>query len=178
VLDVGANIGLFALSLMERYYGLKIFCLEPAPITLACLERNVAESPWRDRHQVAILSDAVGAENGKAMITYFPRTPINSTLYLAEKRQEWDRIVEDISPAQLKRIHKGLALLPRWLIHLILKPLLNNAVTQTCNVRTVSDVIAQFDLASIDLLKIDIEGAEWTRYAALRSLIGGGVGNL
>ena len=160
VLDIGANIGLFALSLMERFHGLKIVCLEPAPLTRACLERNVAESPWRDHHQITILSDAVGAENAEAMITYFPRMPGNSTLCLAEKRQEWDRIVEDIGPTQLQRIHKGLALLPRWLIRLILKPLLKNAVTLPCKVRTVSDIIAQLDLARIDLLKIDIEGAE------------------
>jgi FkbM family methyltransferase len=168
VLDLGANVGLFALSLMERFYGLTIVCLEPAPVTRACLERNVAESPWRDRHQITILSDAVGAVTAEAMITYFPRTPGNSTLCLAEKRQEWDRIVEDIGPTQLQRIHKGLALLPRWLIRLILKPLLNNAVPQPCLVRTVSDIIAQLDLARIDLLKMDIEGAEMD---ALRGIV-------
>ena len=75
VLDIGANIGLFALSLMERFYGLKIVCVEPAPITRACLERNVAGSPRRDRHQITILSDAIGAENAEAMITYFPACP-------------------------------------------------------------------------------------------------------
>jgi FkbM family methyltransferase len=160
VLDIGANIGLFALSLMQRFYGLKIVCLEPAPLTRACLERNVAESPWRDRHHITILADAIGAESAEATITYFPRMPGNSTLRLAEKRQEWDRMVKEIGPTQLRRIHKGLALLPRWLIRLILKPALKNAVAQPCNVRTVSDVIAQFDLPRIDLLKIDIEGAE------------------
>ena len=160
VLDIGANIGLFALSLMERFYGLKIVCVEPAPLTRACLERNVAESPRRDRHQITILSDAIGAENAEAMITYFPRLPGNSTLCLAEKRKEWNRLIEDVGPAQLQRIHKELGLLPRWIVRLILKPMLKNAVTQRCKVRTVTNIVAELDLSRIDLLKIDVEGAE------------------
>lgn len=160
VLDIGANVGLFALSLMERFDGLRIVCLEPAPLTRACLERNVAESQWRDRHQVTILADAAGAANAEAMITYFPNVPGNSTLFPTDKRQEWDQMIEDMSPLQAQRIHKGLALLPRWLVRLIVKPLLGTAVTQPCRVRTVSDIITHLDLARVDLLKIDIEGAE------------------
>ena len=70
-LDIGANVGLFALSLMERFDGLSIVCLEPVPLTRACLERNIAESRWRGRHQVTILADAAGSANADAMITYF-----------------------------------------------------------------------------------------------------------
>ena len=164
ILDIGANVGLFALSLMERFRDLKIFCLEPAPITRGCLTRNLAESPRRDLHQVKVLSDAVGADNADAMITYFSRAPGNSTLFPAEKHLDWDRIIEDIGPAQVRRIHKGLGLLPRWLIRLItealMKPLLRDVVVQPCKVRPLSDVMAQLDLTRIDLLKIDVEGAE------------------
>jgi len=160
VLDLGANVGLFTLSLMERFHGLKIVCLEPAPFSRTCLERNIAASPWRDRHQITILPDAVGAENGNAMITYFPHAPSNSTLYPVDKRLEWERMLKDMGPKELQRIHKGLPLLPRWLIRLIFKPLARDAVTQPCKVRTLSDIRGQLDLARIDLLKIDVEGAE------------------
>src|SRR6185503_7380539 len=44
VFDVGANIGMFGLSLMERFSGLRLFCFEPVPGTYACLERNLGES--------------------------------------------------------------------------------------------------------------------------------------
>jgi FkbM family methyltransferase len=160
ILDLGANVGLFALSAMERFHDLKVVCVEPAPLTWACLERNVAESKWRERHQVTVLPDAIGADNGEAVITYFVSAPGNSTLFPADKRQEWDRIVEGISPTQLKKIHTGLALLPRAFIRLIAKPVRSNVVTHPCKVRTVSDIIAQLGLVRIDLLKIDIEGAE------------------
>lgn len=160
ILDIGANVGLFALSLMERFDGLKIICLEPAALTRACLERNVAESRRRDRHQTTILADAVGSENAETTITYFPNVPGNSTLFPAAKRLEWERMLEEMSPRQAQRIHRGLALAPRWLVRLIVKPLLGNGVTQPCRVRTVSDIIARLGLARVDLLKIDIEGAE------------------
>lgn len=160
ILDVGANVGMFALSLMERFDDLRIVCLEPAPPTRACLERNIAESRRRDRHQVTILADAVGSNNAEAAITYFPNVPGNSTLFPTEKRQEWDRMLEGLSPLQLKRIHKGLTLLPRWLMRLIATSLFKPAVIHPCRVRTVSDIIAQLGLTNVDLLKIDIEGAE------------------
>ena len=69
-------------------------------------------------------------------------------------------MIEDVGPAQLQRIHKELGLLPRWIARLILKPMLKNAVTQPCKVRTVTNIVAELDLSRIDLLKIDVEGAE------------------
>jgi len=65
------------------------------------------------------------------MITYFPRMPGNSTPCPAEKRQELE-----INPVQLQKIHKGIVVLPRWLICLVAKPLLKNAVAQPCKIRT------------------------------------------
>ena len=44
ILDVGANVGLFALSVMERFRDLKLVCVEPVPAIRACLARNLMES--------------------------------------------------------------------------------------------------------------------------------------
>ena len=41
VLDIGANVGLFALSLMERFSGLKIVCIEPAPAQEAVMQQMI-----------------------------------------------------------------------------------------------------------------------------------------
>ncbi len=85
ILDIGANVGLFALSVMERFRGVKMVCVEPVPNTRACLERNVTESPWRNHHEIAIVASAIGSTTSKTTITYFPRVPGNSTLHLSEK---------------------------------------------------------------------------------------------
>src|SRR6516225_8229116 len=66
VFDVGSHVGLFALSLMERFRNLRLYCFEPVPHTHACLERNLAESLHRRKHKITVLNVAVGANEGEA----------------------------------------------------------------------------------------------------------------
>lgn len=167
IVDVGANVGLFAMSVMERFRNLRIFCLEPVANIRACLSRNLAESPWRTLHDVTVLAYASGAANGEATISYFPQTPANSTLHMADKRREWADIVGEITPAELWRHNRVLAvLLPfvfplrRMVFNRYVAPVLDNAVSMRCEVRTLSETIRQQALERIDLLKIDVEGAE------------------
>src|SRR5690349_20960710 len=42
VVDAGANIGLFTLSLLARGLPIRVLCFEPVPANRACLERNLA----------------------------------------------------------------------------------------------------------------------------------------
>jgi FkbM family methyltransferase len=167
ILDVGANIGMFALSVMERFRGVKMVCVEPVPNTRACLVRNVTESPWRNHHEVTILASAIGSTNGEATISYFPRAPGNSTLHLGDKRREWGTIADEITFSQIWKWNKPLALLllpvypwRRRLFTRFVGLVLDNPVTLRCEVRTLSDTIRQQGLEHIDLLKIDVEGAE------------------
>jgi FkbM family methyltransferase len=160
IVDLGANVGLFALSAMERFNDLKLLCVEPVPSTRACLERNLEESSWRSQHAITVLSYAIGSANGEATIAYFPQAPGNSTLHLAEKRREWNRIADDITSAQLRKLNKVFGWLPRRIVTWFMRPMLNEAVTFKCNVCTLSDIILQQGLERIDLLKIDVEGAE------------------
>jgi nonribosomal peptide synthetase DhbF len=167
VLDVGANIGLFALSVMQRCESAHVVCVEPVPDVRACLERNVAESSWRKRHTVTVLDHAIGSRNGTASIAYFPRTPANSTMHLSDKRREWAAIVDEISVPQLWKLNKWFAVLLvftfpwRRRVHArFVAPVLAECVTVGCEVRTLSDTIRRHGLEQIDLLKVDIEGAE------------------
>jgi FkbM family methyltransferase len=160
ILDVGANIGLFALSLMERFRGLKIVCFEPVPNTRACLERNVKECRWRNLHEIEILANAVGSANGEATIAYFPKAPGNSTLHLEEKLHEWNRMADALTPSLIRKWNKAYALLPRRVIAWFMRPLLDDTVGFRCEVCTLSDTIRRQGLERIDLLKIDNEGAE------------------
>lgn len=160
ILDVGANVGLFALSVMERFRGLRIVCFEPVPNTHAYLERNVKESRWRNHHEIEILANAVGSTNREATIAYFPKAPGNSTLHLEEKLDEWNRMADALTPSLIRKWNKAYALLPRRLIARFMRPLLDVSVGFRCEVCTLSDTIRQQGLERIDLLKIDIEGAE------------------
>jgi FkbM family methyltransferase len=167
ILDVGANVGLFALSVMERFRGVKIVCVEPVPAIRACLVRNVTESPSRNHHDVTILASAIGSTNAEATISYFPQTPGNSTMHLGDKRREWAAIVNEITFSQLWKRNKVLAFLllfafpwRRRVFTRYVAPVFDNVVTVRCDVRTLSETIRQQRLEQVDLLKIDVEGAE------------------
>jgi FkbM family methyltransferase len=163
ILDVGANVGMFALSVMERFREVKIVCVEPVPVTRACLVRNLRESPWRKNHQIAILDSALGSASAEGTIAYFPRVPGNSTLHLDDKRVEWQTMVEAMTPRQIWKRNKLLALLLLPIYpwrHRLFTRFVGPVVTMRCNVRTLSETIRQHGLDRIDLLKIDVEGAE------------------
>lgn len=166
VLDIGSNVGIFALSLMERFRNLQIYCFEPVPGTRSCLVRNIGESPWRIGHDVTILDLALGATDTEAKIEYFSRAPGNSTLFSADKLHEFRDIMEAIRFPDLWRARKKLGLLVpllypfRHVIQRRLEHLLSNSELIPCKVRTLSNVIRNQQVERIDLLKIDVEGSE------------------
>jgi hypothetical protein len=134
----------------------------------------VTESPWWNRHEIIFLASAIGSTNAEATISFFPRTPGNSTLHLGEKRRERakmiDEIVAETTPTRNWNMNKNkaralmfLSLYPwrRSLLNRFFKrPVFDNPVTSQCEVRTLSDTIQRQALEHVDLLKIDIEGAE------------------
>src|SRR5690348_12162370 len=75
VIDAGANVGAFTISLIERCKGLTIVAVEPSPVTRTCLERNLADAPGRQRNEVRILPIALGARRDTLTLTYFPDAP-------------------------------------------------------------------------------------------------------
>jgi FkbM family methyltransferase len=163
IFDVGANVGMFALSVMERFRDVKMVCVEPVPDTRACLARNLTESPWRKHHEIAIVDSALGSTSGEASISYFPRVPGNSTLHLEDKQREWRTMIDQMTPRRIWKLNKPLALLLLpvypWRRRLFTR-FVGPAVTVPCHVRTLSDTIRRHGLERVDLLKIDVEGAE------------------
>lgn len=164
ILDIGAHIGLFSISLMERFQRLKITCVEPSPTTHTCLARNLEKSPRRDDHEVKLLACAIGSHASKAEITYYPRSPSNSTLHSLEKEQEWLPLVDKFPAPMVQSIHWLLGLVPprtfAFFMKKVMRRLLNGATTFPCDILTISDLISQNGLQRINLLKIDIEGSE------------------
>lgn len=167
VFDVGANVGMFARSLMERLQDLELYCFEPVPNTRACLERNIAESPSRANHRITVLDVAVGAKEFLTTIDFFPSAPGNSTLYPEEKKQEFDSIAEGIRIGDIWKARKLAALIAlllypfrRSLLRRISRKFLGASEPISCQVRTLSNLIRERGVERIDLLKVDVEGAE------------------
>jgi FkbM family methyltransferase len=160
VLDVGANIGLFALRLLQRFDGdVTVLAFEPVPAIHGALEKNLA--PWAGA-RVHALPYGLGAERGEMTVTFYPGGPALSTAHpslLAGDAAQLRAAVRGGARHAPKGLRWG-ALLPDALLGMIAKRLVRGARQVRCEVRTVSDVIAEHRLDRVDLLKVDVEGAE------------------
>jgi FkbM family methyltransferase len=164
VLDVGANIGLFALELLRRLGGdARIYAFEPAPATFADLERNVRE--LFPAAPVRLERCALGATPGSGTLYFNPSFPALSSLYeepIFDGKSMIDGMLRppppDYPASPLRR------LVPKAVrarvIELVGRLARSRVEPVACRIATVSEVIRQHELDQIDLLKIDVEGAE------------------
>ncbi|HLI85637.1 MAG TPA: FkbM family methyltransferase [Bryobacteraceae bacterium] len=167
IFDVGANIGMFALSLAGRFRDLRIYCFEPVPGTFACLQRNLAEWRLPSGCEIAALNFGLGAAEGQTTIEFFPEAPSNATLYSAEKHRDFAKVLDAVHFRDLWKANRLRALfyLPLYPLRKILlgrlyARMLAAGVSIPCQLRTLSGVLEERRVERIDLLKIDVEGAE------------------
>lgn len=160
VFDVGANIGLFSLWLSARHSGLKLFAFEPIPEVFAALEKNAPPA-------TKLFACGLSSKRGEATFAYDPFVSSTATMHPAALKATMERIgpaawaeavAADLAKAGLgpsmggavARVAVGALDVARKL----------TAKTVTCPLRTISDVIAEHHVDRIDLLKVDVEGAE------------------
>ncbi len=145
VLDVGANIGMFALAAHRAASGVRIHAFEPNPATVACLRRNLARYGVNGE----VHAYALGQCASTARFTEYEGSSILSGLHAdASDRavvRSWLRRhgAEDASAVIEEMLDDRFA-----------------AATREVEVRSLSAAIAACGLDRIDLLKINVEKAE------------------
>lgn len=158
IFDVGANIGVFGVRSMQKGDNIKVFAFEPIPTIYACLEQNAKD--FGDLRFIA-LNCGVSSEKGEMSFTYYPNSPALST----SKPENWTpEELKDAVEGSLKNPPKHMwyvKYLPSFVASIFAKRMRNKAEEFTCQLRTISDVIAEYNVESIALLKIDCEGAEY-----------------
>jgi FkbM family methyltransferase len=167
VLDVGANLGLFALRVLEVAPRARLFCFEPVATTFGCLRRNVGERA----HCTQL---ALAEASGPLELSYFPRSPGNATAHPELKLDEARAFADGATLSWVWRFDKLAASLlalfyrlRRWILRRAFARVYEQAVKVEVEATTLDRVIADGALASIDLLKIDIEGSERAVLAGL-----------
>jgi FkbM family methyltransferase len=169
ILDVGANIGLFALYLVRAFDTPRIFAYEPMPAAHAALAANITDLVPNAR----AFAFALGAAPGHLEFDYFPGLSALSTAHhdvgaklaaglkqlLAGGRasDEVRDIIERTGAAD--RIEQE---------GTFLKDLFRSERVRS-PVDTVSRQIAALGLDRVDLLKVDTEGAEFDVLAGVEA---------
>lgn len=175
VVDVGANIGMFALAAAARVPDVRFVSVEPVPEIFEALSANFRRHPLlKDRGrlaQAAVVSDAAETE---VRLSYFAHFPSDTTRYLDAKhhaveqvfahegRRAGDRVehcfdgragralaaVVECAVAGLPRGRLG-----RWAIDRAMGRREVDAAGTTLSALLTEE-------GPVDLLKIDVEGAE------------------
>jgi 31-O-methyltransferase len=179
VFDVGANVGVFALHVARMTRDARIRSFEPIPTTFAMLRQNLAEHV---PGAVAIQA-ALGAHAGTAVFEFEPSSSITASMTPAAfagasiqnaSRTQWMAA----AAADLARVDRGAVAqwlagaFNRWWTRPLAIAMLTVAGSglalrkrltlrrQSCPVGTLSAELAASGFDAIDLVKIDVEGAE------------------
>jgi FkbM family methyltransferase len=135
VVDVGANIGLFTLFVKRRYPRSRILAFEPIPECARAFQRNMQ---LHNLTGVTLEQRALGATDERDVpFAYYPTSPGNSTRYPEQKVADPSLIARRFGPG-VTADYRG-------------EPVL-------ADVTTLSAALPP--QLSVDLLKVDVEGAE------------------
>lgn len=155
VLDVGANIGLFSARVLERLDGdARIFAFEPIAPTFEFLRRNLGS-------RIHALNFGLGAREEELDFEYFPALSGMSSSRDSISNER----LKSVALAMIRsgRIMPQLAQLPAEMLDAMVESWLKSHVrpeTVRARIRPLSAVIDEERIEAIDLLKIDVEGAE------------------
>jgi FkbM family methyltransferase len=164
--DVGANIGLFSLAAYQHCGGdLRIFAFEPVAAIFELLQANCERNTRKP--QVNVFRCGLSHRSGTASLAYYPRAPVLSTAY-PDREADLKLLKEVIVNSLIHLAEAPVAL--RWLRgvpRIIRGPLVDYVlrkalvpVAAQCEMRTLSEVISEYGVQRIDLLKVDVEKAE------------------
>jgi FkbM family methyltransferase len=152
VLDIGANIGMFALYAAAKFPGAKVWCFEPAPHCLERLRPNVSRLGANAR----VFPIALGASDGVAEFSYYPHYSIISGMF-ADEAQDMEVLR---AGARTMYVEKYRREPDERELELLTGAKLNDRQVFDCIVRKLSGVLADEGMPHVALAKIDVERAE------------------
>lgn len=160
VFDVGANIGLYGVRANQRCGGdITVYAFEPVPPTYAVLARNFVDA---NNPRLRAMPFGLSKAAGRFGFTHFPHTPALSTGHPEAWDEDPSRFVKAVR-SNLENPPPELwwaRYLPGFMAGLIAAWLRAGAEKYECELRTLSQFLREENLAKIDLLKVDAEGAE------------------
>ncbi|WP_138506146.1 non-ribosomal peptide synthetase, partial [Nostoc sp. PA-18-2419] len=152
IFDVGANIGLFTLFMGQIYKDISIYAFEPILPVFNLLRIN-AENYGLN---VKLFNIGLSSETKSDTFTYYPQLSVISGRF-ADADQERET-VKSFLLNQHNIVANETEISSQAIDELLAERLQSQQFT--CQLRTISDVISEYGVEKIDLLKIDVEKSE------------------
>jgi FkbM family methyltransferase len=166
VLDVGANIGVFALCAAKQ--GAQVYAYEPIPGTFELLQQNIhlygLDSVVHPRN-IGLsdrLEEKIMFHHPSMSIWDSWNTREDEFELTAENLQDALGVLKTAAPVRYRALKSlGFKSLQQVVMRDAIKKILASAVRVRCQFDTLSGVISQENIQSIALLKVDAELADW-----------------
>jgi FkbM family methyltransferase len=84
ILDIGANVGQFALAASHRFPGTKIISFEPVPDIVVILKKNV-----KNYHNIVVIDKALGSIEGERDFYQNAYSPASSGLKVSDTQKKF-----------------------------------------------------------------------------------------
>jgi FkbM family methyltransferase len=146
VVDVGANIGGASVLFGKARPGARIFAIEPVPHLCRAIELNARLHDI----DVVVIPCAVGDARRQTMVTYYPKNTAMSGLLASLEDRE-------VLKAYLAAHEEAAS--AAGLDAMVAELLVGESIE--CSVKTLGQALEGHAVEHIDLLKIDVEKAEW-----------------
>jgi amino acid adenylation domain-containing protein/FkbM family methyltransferase len=148
VFDVGANIGLFTLAVLQQAPQARVYAFEPIPPVFESLRINSLLSGG----EVHLFNCGLSSAAGNVGFTWFKHNSVISGRYadLTEERETIKTFMTNQAGAEITE---------ETLENLIGERMEHQQFQ--CSLRTVSEVMAAEKIDRIDLLKVDVEKSEF-----------------
>jgi phthiocerol/phenolphthiocerol synthesis type-I polyketide synthase E len=130
IMDVGANVGIYSIWAHRRYWAQSIYCYEASPRTFGYLEDNIRRLVDPAVTKIEAVNRAVASRGGETLVLHQPTQVSGLSTLLTQDQVPW-----------LARVAAE-------------RELETHEVIST----TVSEQIAAHRIATVDMLKIDVEG--------------------
>jgi len=153
VVDIGANIGLFSLFVMSRCRNPTIYAFEPAPAVYELLKANC------DAYgsNVRAVNSGVSDRSKTATLTFYEKSSVFSSFHADETadREAIQAVVRNTLSSATSVTGEAAE---EYVAELTADRL--RRTTHECRLTSVSEIIREYGIAKIDLLKIDAEKSE------------------
>jgi FkbH-like protein/FkbM family methyltransferase len=153
VVDVGANMGMFAMFAASRANNVKVVAVEPSPVMAPILKANMDAHV----HESHLVQAGMSEHNGEAELTFYPKSSVFST-FDPEVEVERDSIL-----AIVENTVRASGNYSEELVAEVVEEFMADrveAIAQVCELVSLGEVIDRHSLTEIDLLKVDAEKSE------------------